>query len=145
MKYFAFLLLATWFQAAPLSAQTAYEIWFTAGTIKHHALIRPGEAGAGWQMRVKYFDAGCQCNRLIEQQLNAEETNLGTRLSGHGVRDVLNNRLARDYAADRFYLYRDQQGNTWTRSLDEQGISSGVVLKALAAAQASGKLKEFGW
>lgn len=145
MKNFTFLLLTLWFQSTSLFAQTAYEIWFTAGTIKHHALIRKGEPGAGWQMRVKYFDTGCQCNRLIEQQLNAEETNLGTRLSGHGVRDVLNNRQTRDYAADRFYLYRDQQGNTWTRNLDEQGISSGVVLKALVAAQVSGKMKEFGW
>lgn len=145
MKHFAFLFFLVWSLATPLAAQTAYEIWFTAGAIKHHALIRPGETGGKWQMRVKYFDSGCQCNRLIEQQLNAEETNLGTRLSGHGVRDVLNNRQARDYAPDRFYLYRDQQGNTWSRNLDEQGISSGVVLKALAAAQASGKMKEFGW
>jgi hypothetical protein len=145
MKNLAFLFLAFWFQTTPLSAQTAYEIWFTAGTVKHHALIRTGDTGDPWQMRVKYFDTGCQCVRLIEQQLHAEETNLGTRLSGLSVRDVLNNRLARDYAADRFYLYRDQQGNTWSRNLDEQGISSGVALKPLTPAQVAEKMKEFDW
>ena len=142
---FPFLLLTVWFQTIPLSAQTVYEIWFTAGTVKHHALIRSGETGDTWQMRVKYFDTSRQCARLIEQQLRAEETNLGTRLSGHTVRDVLNNRLTRDYAADRFYLYHDQQGHTYSRGTDAQGISSGVVLQPLAPAQAAGKLKEFGW
>ena len=142
---FPFLLLTVWFQTIPLAAQTAYEIWFTAGTVKHHALIRAGETGDTWQMRVKYFDTSRQCARLIEQQLRAEETNLGTRLSGQSVRDVLNNRLTRDYAADRFYLYHDQKGHTYSRGTDAQGISSGVVLQPLAPAQAAGKLKEFGW
>ena len=145
MKSLILLSMIYWIQTAALSAQSAYEIWFTAGPVKHHGLIRSRETDGAWQMRIKYYDAGCRCERLIEQQLRAEETNLGTRLSGHSVRDVLNNRQARDYAADRFYLYRDGLGNTWSRNVDEQGISSGMVLNPLPTAAQAEKMREFGW
>lgn len=137
-----FLLL---FLSATLRGQVAFELWFTAGSVKHHGLIRAGENGEVWQMRIKYTDAGCRCERLIEQQMQAEKTNLGVRLSGHSVRDVISNRLTRDYAADRLYLYYDREGNVWTQNLDQQGISGKAVLKPLDAAGLAEKMRAFGW
>lgn len=137
-----FLLL---FLSATLRGQVAFEVWFTAGSVKHHGLIRAGENGEVWQMRIKYTDAGCRCERLIEQQMQAEKTNLGVRLSGHSVRDVISNRLTRDYAADRLYLYYDREGNVWTQNLDQQGISGKAVLKPLDAAGLAEKMRAFGW
>lgn len=145
MKSLVFLLLFIGSGAGAAVSQTAYEVWFTAGSVKHHGLIRAGDKGDTWQMRVKYYDAGCGCERLIEQQMQAEETNLGLRLSGHSVRDVLQNRLTRDYAADRFYMYRDQQGNVWSKGVDEQGLASGVSLRPVPSGGISGKMREFGW
>lgn len=143
MKHLTLLFLAWCLQTAALSAQPAYEIWFTAGAVRHHGLILAGNAG--WQMRVKYHDAAHNCTRLIEQQLRAEETSLGIRLYGHSVWDVINRRQTRDYAADRLYVYRDPQGNLYTRNLDDQGISSGVVMKPLNAASLAEKMREFEW
>lgn len=137
-----FLLLSL---SATLRGQVAFEVWFTAGSVKHHGLIRAGENGEVWQMRIKYTDAGCRCERLIEQQMQAEKTNLGVRLSGHSVRDVISNRLTRDYAADRLYLYYDREGNVWTQNLDQQGISGKAVLKPLDAAGLAEKMRAFGW
>lgn len=137
-----FLLLSL---SATLRGQVAFEVWFTAGSVKHHGLIRAGENGEVWQMRIKYTDAGCRCERLIEQQMQAEKTNLGLRLSGHSVRDVISNRLTRDYAADRLYLYYDREGNVWTQNLDQQGISGKAVLKPLDAAGLAEKMRAFGW
>ncbi len=145
MKHFTLLILALCLHAAALSAQTAYEIWFTAGSVRHHGLILAGNTNAAWQMRVKYHDTVHNCTRLIEQQLRAEETSLGIRLYGHSVWDVVNQRQTRDYAADRLYVYRDPQGNMYTRNLDDQGISSGVVMKPLNAANLAEKMREFEW
>ena len=140
-----FFAIATCLQTASLSAQNVYEIWFTAGSVKHHGLILAGAAASNWQMRVSYYDATRNCTRLIEQQLQAEETSLGIRLYGHAVRDVLNDRLTQDYAADRLYVYRDPQGNMYLRNLDDQGISSGVVIRALSSAEEIARKREFGW
>ncbi len=145
MKHLMFLVLATGLHATTLSAQTVYEIWFSAGSVRHHGLILADPANTAWQMRVKYHDTARNCNRLIEQQLRAEATSLGIRLYGHSVWDVANQRQTLDYAADRLYVYRDPQGNLYTRNLDEQGISSGVVMKAVEPSQSREKLKEFGW
>ncbi|MCK6690724.1 MAG: hypothetical protein L6Q97_01325 [Thermoanaerobaculia bacterium] len=145
MKSLILLSMIYWIQTVALSAQSAYEIWFAAGSVTHHGLIRAGENGKVWQMRVKYTDAGCRCERLIEQQMQAEKTNLGVRLSGHSVRDVISNRLTRDYAADRLYLYYDREGNVWSQYLDEQGISGKAVLKPLDAAGQAEKMRAFGW
>lgn len=146
MKRFVFLAMAACLHAAALSAQTTtYEIWFTAGTVRHHGLILAGPSNNGWQMRVKYYDAGQGCTRLIEQQLRAETTSLGIRLYGHSVWDVLNRRQTRDYAADRLYVYHDPKGNLYSRNLDDQGLSSGVEMKALAGEEEREKRREFGW
>lgn len=145
MKSLVFLLLFICLSASDMVAQTAYEIWFTAGSVKHHGLIRTGAGSNAWQMRVKYYDAGCGCERLIEQQMQVEETNLGTRLSGYAVRDVHAKRLTRDYAADRFYLYHDGQGNTWAGNTDEQGISGNMTFRPLTTSGMSEKMREFGW
>lgn len=145
MKQVIILFLALWCHTATLSAQQVYEIWFTSGSVRHHGLVVAGDSVTAWQMRVKYFDTGCKCQRLIEQQLRAETTNLGTLLYGQSVRDVPNNRPTRDYAADRLYVYRDKQGNLYSRNLDEQGASSEVLWKLLSALEQAPKLKEFGW
>lgn len=145
MKHFTLFVLAVCLHTFSLSAQTVYEIWFTTGSIRHHGLILAGPSNSAWQMRVKYHDTAHNCSRLIEQKLRAEETSLGIRLYGHSVWDVVNQRQTLDYAADRLYVYRDPQGNMYTRNLDEQGISSGVVMKAVEPAQSREKLKEFGW
>lgn len=146
MKHFFPITLVLCLHAAALSAQTAYEIWFNAGSVRHHGLIQSVGTDGAWQMRVKYYDTARNCTRLIEQQLRAEETNLGIRFYGYSVRDVLSHRLTRDYAADRLYVYRDAQGNMYSRNLDDQGLSSGVEIRAVASVEErQEKLREFGW
>lgn len=137
-----FLLLA----ASSLFAQNAtYEISFTVGAVRHQGLLMVGKTTSEWQLRVKYFDSGLKSQRLIEQKMRAEKTNLGTLLRGYSVWDVAKKQQAADYAADNFYLSYDKNGNVYSKNVDARGTAVSVQIAPVPADQKQVKLKEFGW
>lgn len=139
------LMLTSWISIQTLSGQAVYEVWFTAGAVKHHGLILASDVPDGWKMRIKYFDRTRQCSRLIEQKIRVEETSLGYCLLGHSVWDVQEQRRTSDYAADRLYVYRDDRGMLYSRNVDGQGLNSKVVIKTLGREEAQKRQLEFGW
>ncbi len=136
-----FLLLAV----SSLFAQNTYEIKFSVGAVQHHGLLITGKTAAEWQLRIKYFDNALKSQRLIEQKMRAEKTNLGTLLRGYSVWDVAKKRQAADYAADNFYLTYDKKGNVYSKNVDAQGTAVTVQINPVSDAQKQTKLKEFGW
>lgn len=125
-----------------LFAQSTYEISFTVGAVQHRGLLMTGKTATEWQLRIKYFDGS---QRLIEQKMRAEKTNLGTLLRGYSVWDVAKKRQAADYAADNFYLSYDKQGNVYSKNVDAQGTAVSVQINSVPDAQKQAKMKEFGW
>ncbi|MBK7938187.1 MAG: hypothetical protein IPJ82_14355 [Lewinellaceae bacterium] len=139
------ILLLLLFSACRLSAQNAYEVRFTAGSVQHVGLLVGGKNASEWQIRIRYFDSQQKCQRLIEQKMRAEKTNLGTRLHGYSVWDVQKKQQAADYAADNFYLTYDQHGNVYSKNIDAQGTTVSVQMTALREDQKKVKMQEFGW
>ncbi len=145
MKPARFFFLILLFPALRLFAQNAYEIQFTVGSVQHQGLLVSGKNDSEWQIRIRFFDNDQHCQRIIEQKMRAEKTNLGTRLHGYDVWDVQKKQSAADYAADNFYLSYDQKGHVYSRNIDAQGTAVSVRMTPLGDEQKKTKMKEFGW
>lgn len=145
MKHLILIPLALLISAARLAAQNTYEIKFTAGAVQHHGLLVKGRTASEWQLRVKYYDSGQKCQRLVEQKMRTEKTNLGELLRGLSAWDVTKKRQAADYAPDNFYLSYDQKGNVYSKNVDAQGATVSVQMTPVADAQKKAKMQEFGW
>ena len=145
MKHARLVFYLILFSTFGLSAQNAYEIRFTAGSVQHEGLLVCGKNTSEWQIRVRFFDSRQKCQRLIEQKMRAEKTNLGTLLHGYSVWDVQKKQQAADYAADNFYLTYDQHGNVYSKNIDAQGTTVSVQMTALREDQKKVKMQEFGW
>lgn len=139
-----FFMLICWFVPSFVSAQTAYEVWFQSGGLRHHGLLMAGAREGEWVFRVKYPDAACRCERLIEQTMQMEKTSVGFRLTARSVWDVYRRRTPEDYAADSFFLYRDARGNWYSRNIDTQGSSSAMDFRAVLPQEEYAKRKDFG-
>ncbi len=145
MKPTRFVFTILFFSTLRLFAQNAYEVRFTAGSVQHHGLLVCGQNASEWQIRIRFFDSDRRCQRLIEQKMHAEKTNLGTRLHGYSVWDVQKKQQAADYAADNFYLTYDQKGNVYSKNIDAQGTTVSVQMTLLGEEQKKRKMQEFGW
>ena len=145
MKPTHFLLFFLLFSALRTAAQQAYEIRFTAGSVQHHGLLVCGKTTSEWQLRIRFFDGGQNRQRLIEQKMHAEKTNLGTRLHGYSVWDVEKKNEATDYAADNFYLTYDQKGKVYSKNIDDRGTTVSVQITPLEEGLKHAKMQEFGW
>lgn len=121
--------------------ENAYETWFVAGTTRHHGLLL--QTPQGWSFRVRYKDAACNCEHLIEQTMHAEKTNLGIILRGQKVQDLRDKSLRTDYAPDNLYLHYDRQGRLFINNIDQRGNTSVVTLRAVEPSRLKVVFKQF--
>lgn len=85
-----------------------------------------------WLLRLKYYNASCACYHVIEEDLRVEIVEgFGYKLRGYTVKDVVSGRYVSEdlYAADNFYLYTDDYGNTRLTNVDRDTKISEVTIQ----------------
>lgn len=125
-------------------AQGAFELTFTVGYTSHHALLVLNEYGNGY-MRVKYYDASCGCNNMVDQTMSTQTNYAGTYIVGSNPRYAGTNQWTSGYAPDNFFWTTNMYGGTQVYVTDYYGNLAGVQSREVSDRDL-GRLKwEFGF
>lgn len=129
-------------------AQTSvFKITFSSDGTNYKGILLAYD-DVDWLLRLKYYNASCDCYHIIQQYMRVEVVNdFGYKLRGYSVKDVVSGRYVTSdvYAADNFYLYTDDYGELRLTNVDNQYTISEVSIQKARVNEMNSVLNPVNW
>lgn len=113
---------------------SVFRVFFNPGEVEYEGILAL-ENGEG-VMRLRYYNAGCDCDQIVEQTITVKPWEKGYKLEGSNPINVETGKRMLNYNPDNLYLELNEEGEEQVFNEDSAGSVSDVKVSGFTDAKA---------